>query len=87
MKKSKTRILILDKHNPKREFEFELEYLMSLTSAQRYEMMLRLSEDALKRMIRHGHLQPVEIIERPARSVRRHRRNGAPRARLRPLHR
>ncbi len=82
----KTRILVLDKHDPEREFEFELDWLMSLTSKQRYEMMLRLSTDALKRMIHDGYLKPVEIVERPARPVRRHRRNGASRARLRALH-
>ncbi len=69
-----TRILKLERNDPQRELEFDLDYLLSLTSEERYRLMLRRSTDALERMIRNGHLRPVEIIKRPARPVRRHRR-------------
>ncbi len=68
------RILQLDYDDPQREFEFDLDYLLSLTSAERYRLMLKRSRDAIERMIRHGYLKPFEIIERPARPVRPHRR-------------
>ncbi len=34
-------ILKLDKHNEKKETEFELKYLLSLTTRQRFEMMFK----------------------------------------------
>ncbi len=74
MKKSKTRILILDHDDPKREFEFELEWLMSLTTQQRFEMMIQRSNEINEMLIRHGHRKPVEIIKRPSSQVRRHRK-------------
>jgi hypothetical protein len=80
-------VLKLAHDDPQREFEFELAYLMSLTSQQRYALMLRRSMDTMERMIRHGYLQPVEIVKRPARRVRHHRRGGFPRARVRARHR
>lgn len=76
-------ILILDQHDPERELQFELEYLLSLTTEQRYELMFRRSLDTYERMIRHGHLPPVEIIKRPARKVRRYRGKRDARARIR----
>ncbi len=69
-----TLILKLERDDPQRELEFELDYLLSLSSEERYRLMLRQSTDALEHMIRNGHLRPVEIIKRPARPVRRHRR-------------
>ncbi len=79
-----TRVLKLDQDDPAREFKFDLDYLLSLTSAERYEMMLRRSSDAVERMIHHGHLQPVEVVKRAARPVRRHRRDRVPRTRVHP---
>ncbi len=73
-----TRILKLDRDDAHREFEFDLDYLLSLSSRERYRLMLRRSTDALERLIRHGHLKPVEIIKRPARALRHHRRQRIP---------
>ncbi len=78
-----TRILKLESDDPEREREFDLEWLLSLTSAERYSLMLRRSTDALERMIRNGHLRPAEIIKRAARPVRRGRRKRLSRPRLR----
>lgn len=76
-------VLILDQHDPEHELQFELEFLLSLTTEQRYEMMFRRSLDTYDRMIRHGHLPAFEIIKRPARKVRRHRGKRDARARIR----
>ena len=75
--------LIVSGHDPKREFAFELEYLLSLTTEQRYEMMLSRSIDTYEMMIRHGHIPAVEITQRPSRQVRHHRSKRNARARLR----
>ncbi|MBI3913005.1 MAG: hypothetical protein HY327_02230 [Chloroflexi bacterium] len=80
--KNKTRILILDHDDPKREFEFELEWLMSLTTQQRFEMMISRSNEIKEMLIRHGHRKPIEIIKRPSGQVRRHRRKRVSSTRL-----
>ncbi len=82
-----TRILKLERDDAEREAEFDLDYLLSLTRVQRYKIMLRLSTHALERMIRHGYLKPVEIIKRPAHTVRGHRRERFSHTRLRPRNR
>jgi hypothetical protein len=60
-------ILKLAKDDPQREFEFELEYMLSLTTAQRTEMMERGSQEVMETLIRYGHRRPFEIIKRPCR--------------------
>ena len=67
-------ILIVEGHDPEREFQFDLKYLMSLTTEERYQWMFARSGEAMERMIRNGHLPAFEIIKRPARKVRRYRR-------------
>jgi len=47
-----------------RELEFELDYQLSLTTAQRFEMMLRKSRELAEELLRRGHRKPVEIIKR-----------------------
>lgn len=78
-----TKILKLEHDNPSLESRFDLDFLLSLSSAERYTLMLRRSTDALERMIRHGYLKPVEIIKRPARQIRRGRRKRVSHARIR----
>ena len=80
-------ILKLTRDDPKRELEFELDYMASLTARQRYALMFQRSREMMERMIRHGHLNPIEIVKRPARRVRHHRRNGISNARVRARHR
>ena len=60
-------ILKLPNDDPEREREFELDYLLSLTTAERFEMMTRRSQEVMRTLIRHGHRKPVEIIKRPLR--------------------
>ncbi len=58
-------ILELDRDDPKRELEFELDFLLSMTAQQRYALMFARSREMMERMIRHGHLKSVEIVKRP----------------------
>ncbi len=84
--KNKTRVLILDHDDPEREFEFELEYLMSLTTQQLFDKMIRRSNEIKEMLIQNGYRESVAIIKRPARPVRRHRSKRVSRARLQPKH-
>jgi hypothetical protein len=58
-------ILKLPNDDPERELEFELDYLLSLTTAERFEMMDRSRREVLRTLIEHGHIKPCEIIKRP----------------------
>lgn len=60
-------ILKLPKDDPEREREFELEFLLSLTAQQRFEMMFRRSREIMETLIRNGHRKPVETVKRPLR--------------------
>ena len=57
-------ILKLPKDDPQKELAFELAYQKSLTSQQRYDMMLKRSKEILQRLIAHGHRKPFEIVKR-----------------------
>jgi hypothetical protein len=46
------------------ELEFELAYQRSLTTAQRFEMMLSRSRLIAQELIRRGHRKPVEVLKR-----------------------
>ncbi len=85
-KKTVSPILKLDHDDPEREFEFELRYLMSLTTQQRFEMMIKRSNEAKEMLIRYGHRKPVEIVKRASSQVRGHRRKRIPSTRVRPNH-
>lgn len=60
-------ILKLRQHDEEKERAFELDYLLSLTTQQRIEMMEQRSNEIKRMLIRHGHRKPVEIIKRPCR--------------------
>jgi len=60
-------ILKLAKDDPQRELEFEIDYLLSLTTQQRFEMMFRKSDEIKRTLLRHGYRKPSEIIKRPCR--------------------
>lgn len=57
-------ILKLDRHNEDKEVEFELDYLASLTTSQRFEMMFRKTEEMLSLLKRNEHRTTTEIIKR-----------------------
>lgn len=60
-------ILKLKKHNEEKEIEFELKYLLSLTTRQRFEMMFKKSEE-MKRLLEKSGYSPdpfgTETIKR-----------------------
>lgn len=61
-------ILKLDKDNEKKEIEFELDYLTSLTTSQRFQLMFRKTEEMLSLLReRNEHRKTTEIIKRKAR--------------------
>ncbi len=57
-------ILKLTDHDEARERRFELDYLMSLTTQQRFQLMLDKSNEIKQTLLRHGHRKPFEIIKR-----------------------
>ena len=53
-----------DEQDGKRELEFELDYLATLTVQERFEMMFRRSRQIREMLERHGHRKPAEIVKR-----------------------
>jgi hypothetical protein len=51
-------------HNEHAEIEFELDYLASLTTQQRFDMMLRKSREMASLRKRHGSRRTTQIIKR-----------------------
>ena len=61
-------ILKLDKHDEDKEIEFELDYLTSLTTSQRFQMMFTKTRDMLSmRKKTTGHRTVTEVIKRKPR--------------------
>ncbi len=61
-------ILKLDRHNEDKEIEFELDYLASLTTSQRFEMMFRKTEELLSlRKKKITRRKTTEVIKRKPR--------------------
>jgi hypothetical protein len=58
-------ILVLENDDPERELEFELEYQLSLTTEQRFEMLFQLMRYVNEQLEKNGHRKAVEIIARP----------------------
>jgi hypothetical protein len=58
-------ILKLAADDPDRELEFELAYLRSLTTQERFALMFRKSQELSKSLARHGHRKPVALVKRP----------------------
>lgn len=51
-------------NNERVEIEFELDYLATLTTQQRFEMMLRKSREMAALRKRHGSRRTTQIIKR-----------------------
>lgn len=60
-------LLKVEGNDPQRELQFELDYLATLTTEQRFRMMVDRSNLFIQLMIRNGHRKPVEIVKRPCR--------------------
>jgi hypothetical protein len=57
-------ILKLDRHNEEKEIEFELDYLTSLTTAERFQMMFQKTEEMLSLLKRNERRKTTKIIKR-----------------------
>jgi len=57
-------ILKLDKDDEDKEIEFELDYLTSLTTSQRFEMMFTKTREMLRLLKKDGRRTTTEIIKR-----------------------
>jgi hypothetical protein len=68
MKRSRTGraggILKLATDDPERELEFELAYLCSLTTQERFDLMFRKSRELAESLARHGHRKPAAVLKR-----------------------
>ncbi|OGQ01385.1 MAG: hypothetical protein A2026_15685 [Deltaproteobacteria bacterium RBG_19FT_COMBO_46_12] len=58
-------ILKISSNDEKKELEFELDHLSSLTFEERLKTMREKPKEMLKPMIDHRHRRAVEIIKRP----------------------
>ena len=56
-------ILKLEKDDSEKELEFEIDYQLSLTIQQGFEMMFRKSREIAQMLIDNGHRKPSEIIK------------------------
>jgi len=57
-------ILKLAADDPERELEFELAYLRSLTTQERFDLMFRKSRELAESLARHGHRKPAAVVKR-----------------------
>ena len=60
-------ILKLDRYDEDKEIEFELDYLTSLTTSQRFEMMFTKTREMLRLLKKDGRRTTTEIIKRKPR--------------------
>jgi len=57
-------VLKLTKSNEKKEIEFELDYLMSLTTRQRFELMFEKSRQMASLLRRNGRRKTTKVVKR-----------------------
>jgi hypothetical protein len=57
-------ILKLKQHDEQREIAFELRYLRTLTTGERFRMMLQKSDEMRKLLKRHGYRDAAQILKR-----------------------
>lgn len=57
-------LLLLKKDDEKKEIEFELQYLLSLTVQERFQLMLRKSREMLALLEQNGHRKTAEVLKR-----------------------
>lgn len=57
-------LLLLKDHNEQIEMEFDLEYLLSLSLKQRFQIMLKKSQEMKELLYNHDQRRPFEIIKR-----------------------
>ena len=57
-------VLKLEKTNESQEIEFELDYLTSLTTRQRFQMMLQKSREMALLLKRNGRRKTTQVVKR-----------------------
>jgi hypothetical protein len=57
-------VLKLKKHDENKEIDFELKYLRSLTTRQRFEMMFKRSRQVARLLKRNGRRKTTKVIKR-----------------------
>ena len=57
-------VLKLKKANDRQEIEFELDYLASLTTRQRFQMMLQKSREMALLLKRNGRRRSTHVVKR-----------------------
>ena len=57
-------VLKLEKDDDRQEIEFELDYLASLTTRQRFEMMAQKSLEMILLLKQNGHRKSTQITKR-----------------------
>ena len=63
-KHQRTFVLKLDEDKPDKELEFELNFLQSLTTEQRFQMMFKKTEEIRSLLKNHGYRKTSQIIKR-----------------------
>ena len=59
-----TPVLKLDDHDEEKEIEFELKYLLSLTTKQRFQMMFDKTQEMRRLLKKHGYGKTAQITKR-----------------------
>jgi hypothetical protein len=62
--REKKGILVLDDSDEKKEIEFELNYLSSLSLSLRFQLMLEKSKELKSNLKNNGHRETPQIIKR-----------------------
>ena len=57
-------VLKLNRHNSKKELEFEIRYLKSLSIKQRFYLMIKKTKEIVDLLEKSGHRRPFKIIKR-----------------------
>ena len=57
-------VLKLEKDNEQQEIEFKLDYLTSLTTRQRFQMMAQKSREMILLLKQNGHRKSTQVIKR-----------------------
>ena len=64
VKKKRKNVLLMKIHDEEKEIEFELQYLLSLSVQERFELMERKSRELKNLLYAHGYRRTPEIIKR-----------------------
>ncbi|MEI6614444.1 MAG: hypothetical protein WCL37_06070 [Chrysiogenales bacterium] len=57
-------LLLLKKDDEKKEIEFELRYLLSLTIQERFQLMQNKSREMIALLEQNGHRKAAELLKR-----------------------